>query len=275
MCFSVAPFIHPLPRLHKFIFDGIVNRKLILRYVIIVGHRRYAIDEWFTSNQANFRSLVPFTLANIPPFPCNFVFSAAPGDPFPELQGPKNDLLLLLALIEYCRDQEDRKITLIHDFDVTFTDANQVVKHKPKTPTSRDVIRSTILQTMEEVGPSGKVFFYFGGHGELVEPEAAMNPSPGTQGNASNDSSAKQTIVVGNNERISGAELRSWFGSGSHPEVPIITMFDTCASGGSLGSGLPYTYDLLQGWVKPRASLHHAVHPPMVSGTVSEASSGE
>ncbi|KAG8895437.1 hypothetical protein FRC00_007469, partial [Tulasnella sp. 408] len=59
-----------------------------------------------------------------------------------------------------CRDQDDRKITLIHDFDVTYTDANQVKKHKSKTPTSRDVIRLTIQRTMKEAGPNDKVFFY-------------------------------------------------------------------------------------------------------------------
>lgn len=258
MCFSVVPFTN-LPRLHKFIFNGIINRKLILSQLPLVG---------------------PIYARQYPTFPLQFwnathiilVCSAAPGGCFPDLQGPKNDLLLLLALIEYCHDQDDRKIILIHDFDVTIVDANQVQKYKSKTPTSRDVIRSTILQTMEEAGPSGKVFFYFGGHGELVEPEAATNPSPGIQGNAPNSSFPKQNIVVGNNERISGAELYSWFCSASNPSVPVIAIFDTCFSGGSLG--LPFTYDLAEGWVKAKASLHHGVRLPMLQISACRAREG-
>ncbi|KAG8924837.1 hypothetical protein FRC00_004666, partial [Tulasnella sp. 408] len=190
------------------------------------------------------------------------VCSAAPGGGLPELQGPKNDLLLLLERIEYYRDQDDRKITLIHDFDVTFTDSNQVEKHKSKTPTSRDFIRSTIEQTMKEAGPSGKVFFYFGGHGEEVQPEAALNPSPGIQGNAPNSLSSKQNIVVGNNERISGAA-----------RAVFVVLFRLKSIGPR--NTLPYKYDLVEGWVKAKASLHHGVRLPMVSGTVLGASSGE
>ncbi|KAG8913049.1 hypothetical protein FRC01_004763, partial [Tulasnella sp. 417] len=65
------------------------------------------------------------------------VFVASPGGEFSNLQGPKNDLELLLKVLRYRHYLEDRKIILIHDFTTTFTDQDEETKQLPKTASTR------------------------------------------------------------------------------------------------------------------------------------------
>lgn len=248
MYFSAVPFANTLLKLRKTTLRPISNYQLILSQVPFI----YPI--WV--NKSPIFRLQFWEATDI-----ILIFLSDREGHIQEIQGPKNDFALVLTFLGYRHDEDNRNITLIHDFDVTFTDVNQVQKEMRSTPSSKDDIKSAIQKAMQSVGPRSKVFFYFGGHGD-VWPEAPINPSAEGQINNAGPSPDTQNIIAGDGKRISGVELRSLFCAAPHPSVAIITVFDTCCSGGSLG--LPYTYDIDKGSVKPRSSSHHEVPLPML-----------
>ncbi|KAG9043549.1 hypothetical protein FS837_009406 [Tulasnella sp. UAMH 9824] len=149
-----------------------------------------------------------------------------------ELNGTKYDLFLLLQHFDYRHDGNPIKFTLIHDFDVDFTDSTGVRKIIPKVDAGRDSIRTTIKRIMRTAEPTSKIAFFYGGHGEYAE----VNMMNGTDG----DESDFQCIIAGDGRRIYGKELRSWFCDARYSSVAVTAVFDTCHSAGSMG--LPYSY---------------------------------
>lgn len=247
MSFSVAPSSNTLQYLYKRILKVTLRGRLILSQFPLVGPLvvRNPTRAW----NATHILIV-----------CLSKFNGR----YEDLQGPKADFILLLKLIGYCHGVNSRDFTLIHDFDATFTDANNVRRNMPKTLSSRAHIRSAIIRIMRLINPYSKVFFYFGGHGDIMRPAASMaRESPGMEVSTAEDHTCRQAIVAGDGETISGAELRSWLSSTRHPSVVVTTVFDACHSGGSLG--LRYTYEPAEGGIQLRDnSDHHDVHLQML-----------
>lgn len=178
---------------------------------------------------------------------------------FKRLHGPKADLILILTLIGYCHDVDSRDVTLIHDFDATYTDANNVRRNMPRTPSSKVHIKSAIRRIMKLVGPHSKVFFYFGGHGVGVRPATVRaRGSAGFEVSTADDETCGQGIIAGDGKIILGEKLRSWLSSTKYPSVAITTVFDACCSGELLG--LRYTYEPAERGIRLRDNLDHDVH---------------
>ncbi|KAG8955248.1 hypothetical protein FRC00_005526, partial [Tulasnella sp. 408] len=67
------------------------------------------------------------------------------------IEGPKNDLLLLLRHVQYRHQGEDRQFLIFTDFDVDFEDHTGFTGAISRIPATRDDIEDRIRGTMRDM----------------------------------------------------------------------------------------------------------------------------
>ncbi|KIO17400.1 hypothetical protein M407DRAFT_32930 [Tulasnella calospora MUT 4182] len=119
---------------------------------------------------------------------------------------------------------------------------------------------------MRSAAPDDKIVFFFGGHGEYAEVNM--------MGLQVGEDSDFQCIIAGDDRRIYGTELRSWFCRARYPSVAVTTVFDAslnnhaCHSGGSLG--LHISYDIKGTIFKASNGSRKRVRLPMIQISASQ-----
>lgn len=140
-----------------------------------------------------------------------------------ELEGPKNDLPLLLRNLRYRHRNEDRQFLIFTDFEVSFQDHTGFSDTVATIRATHDNLASRVPDTMRDLDREDKCAIYFSGH--IDSPQAG-------QGSA--------RIVLRDDEGIYDHELRGWLNHSRYPTTTIVAIFDACHSGGFLD--LPYAH---------------------------------
>ncbi|KAG8951734.1 hypothetical protein FRC04_005755 [Tulasnella sp. 424] len=140
-----------------------------------------------------------------------------------ELEGPKNDLLLLLRNLRYRHRNEDRQFLIFTDFEVSFQDHTGFSDTVATIRATHDNLASRVPDTMRDLDREDKCAIYFSGH--IDSPQAG-------QGSA--------RIILRDDDGIYDHELRGWLNQSRFPTTTIVAILDACHSGGFLG--LPYVH---------------------------------
>ncbi|KIO19206.1 hypothetical protein M407DRAFT_31159 [Tulasnella calospora MUT 4182] len=124
---------------------------------------------------------------------------------------------------DYRHGKKSVDFTLLNDFEVDWTDSTGMRRIIPRADTSKNSIRCTIQRIMRSANPDDKIVFFLNMMGLQVREDSDF-----------------QCIIAGDDRRIYGTELRSWFFQARYPSVAVTNVFDACHSGGSLGLHISY-----------------------------------
>lgn len=148
------------------------------------------------------------------------------------LEGPREDLNLLLKRVQYRHHNETRQFLIFTDFKMDFQDHTGFSRQLPTIDATHRNIATRVQGTMQDLGRGDKCLLYYSGHIELDQPIVE-------EGSAQ--------IMLQGDRNLSDYELRTWLALSRFPTTTIIAIFDACHSGGFLA--LPHLLNRDGTWV--------------------------